>query len=167
MQFLLAGSPTCSPSSPSRRCTSNTHSEHASTKRHQNALHASPCMCQCQGCIGNLHLSQRTRRASHGESRRGSKRSRCTRPRTTPCHHMPTPGVSGASQNILKRLPLLHARLCASSYRDLAAENPQGQARVVHERFLGCNGNTGLVHKTGLAGSVAECNRSAGCSLAA
>lgn len=65
------------------------------------------------------HESHFTRSASQGEERRGSKRSLCTLPSTCPCQNIPTPGVSGASHHILKRLLRRQLSLSDSSYFDL------------------------------------------------
>ena len=77
---------------------------------------------------GTTHESHFTRSASQGEDLRGSKQSRCTRPSTAPVHHMPTPGVSGASHHILKRLPRRQFSFRDSSYLLLQASAGQGES---------------------------------------
>lgn len=108
----------------------------------------------CDSGEATTHESHFTRSASQGEDLRGSKRSRCTRPSTAPVHHMPTPGVSGASHHILKRLPLRQFSFSESSYLLLQAQDRQGQNSLDHLHVTLLQGPHFL---SSLAGSIQQC----------
>ena len=67
---------------------------------------------------------------------------------------MPTPGVSGASHHILKRLPLRQFSFSESSYLLLQAQDRQGQNSLDHLHVTLLQGPHFL---SSLAGGIQQC----------